>query len=260
MRGYAGYRTSMQVETLKNGVVIRGSFPDKDVLEVIEDAAGKLPLIVADPPYSGIVSNEWDKNIGVDDYIRWTIGMKDLLIDGGSAYVWGGIGKPGNRVFFNYLASVEEKTGMTMRNLITWGKKRAYGKKDDYLFTREEVVWLVNGEKPRTFNIPLLETKRGYAGYSAKYPAKSEYLRRTNVWTDITEILRGKSHPTEKPVKLSEVMILTHTQPGEWVLDPFAGSGSTGEAAIKNGRKFVLVERDEGYFRQIVARLKKVEC
>ena len=61
-------------------------------------------------------------------------------------------------------------------------------------------------------------------------------------------------------MKLSEVMILTHTQPGEWVLDPFAGSGSTGEAAIKNGRKFVLVERDEGYFRQIVARLKKVEC
>jgi DNA modification methylase len=172
-------------------------------------------------------------------------------------YVWGGIGKPHFRPFYRYLADVENRTKWQLANHITWSKKRAYGVSHNYLFTREECAYLTLGDikKPRMFNIPLLDEKRGYAGYNNKYPAKSEFLRRTNVWRDITEIMQGKVHVCQKPEKLAEIMIATHTTDGEWVLDPFAGSGSTGLAARRMGRRFVLVEQDERAVNVILDRM-----
>jgi DNA modification methylase len=99
-------------------------------------------------------------------------------------------------------------------------------------------------KKPRKFEIPLLDAVRPYAGYNPKYPAKSEFYRRTSVWDDVTEILRGKTHEAQKPKKLHEIPILAHTSEGETVLDPFAGSLMTGLAATSTGRGFVLVEKD----------------
>ena len=159
--------------------------------------------------------------------------------------------------------------------------------------------------KPRRFEIPLLEQKRGYEGYDKDHPAKSEFFRRTNVWTDvesdlsdleammekavdpsaselgrsvagmeacarllalknvrgdvwddITEILRGKVHEAQKPRRLMEIPIEVHTNPDEVVFDPFVGSGTTAHAARHLGRRFVVVERDEGIFDKMVASLK----
>jgi DNA modification methylase len=208
---------------------------------------GAFPLIIADPPYVDILPEEWDCT--ESQYDKLAVMIERLLPDGGTAYVWGGIGKPPkpgkapNRVFFDWLSRVERGSKLRIHTLITWSKKRAYGKADNYLFTREECVMLIKGSKPRTFNVPLLEVKRGYAGYNPKYPAKSEYLRRTNVWTDVTELFKGKIHPAEKPSRLAEIMIETSSQPGERVLDPFAGSGSTGVAAAKLGRHCLLIEK-----------------
>jgi DNA modification methylase len=109
---------------------------------------------------------------------------------------------------------------------------------------------------PRKFEIPLLDTKRGYAGYNKKYPAKSEYLRRTNIWDDVTEILSGKTHVNQKPVELMNIPIRIHTEPGEWVLDPFAGSGTTAHAARGLGRRFVVIEQDATNFEKMVAGLR----
>ena len=244
-----------KVVKFKDGKVINGEFGNPEVDAELDGIT--LPLIVADPPYSGIVSNDWDKGVTADNYLAWTQECLKHLVKGGSLYMWGGIGKPRNRVFFEYLSKVEKETGMTMRNLITWSKRRAYGKKDDYLFTREECAWLINGDKPKTFHIPLLAEKRGYEGYNVDYPAKSEYKRRTNVWTDITELFSGKVHVAQKPEKLAEIMITTHTKKGDTIMDPFAGSGSSGLAARKLGRKFILIERDPANFKLIVDRLSK---
>jgi site-specific DNA-methyltransferase (adenine-specific) len=208
---------------------------------------GSFPLIIADPPYVDILPAKWDR--AESQYDKLAALIERLLPSGGTAYVWGGIGKPPkrgkepNRVFFDWLSRVERGSKLRIHTLITWSKKRAYGKADNYLFTREECVMLVKGDKPRTFNIPLLAKERGYAGYNEKYPAKSKYLRRTNVWTDVTELFKGKIHPAEKPSRLAEIMIKTSSRPGELVLDPFAGSGSTGVAAMKLGRPCLLIEK-----------------
>ena len=79
-----------------------------------------------------------------------------------------------------------------------------------------------------------------------KYPAKSEFYRRTNVWDDVTELLRGKIHPAEKPARLAEIMIQTSSNPGDLVVDLFAGSGSTGVASLNvGGRRCVLYEKSD---------------
>ncbi|MFA7167420.1 MAG: site-specific DNA-methyltransferase [Sphaerochaetaceae bacterium] len=62
-------------------------------------------------------------------------------------------------------------------------------------------------------------------------------------------------HPTQKPVKLMEYMILTYTNPGDLVLDFTMGSGTTGVAAVATGRRFIGIERDPRYFRIACERI-----
>ncbi len=222
-----------------------------------------MPLIICDPPYGNIVDEKWDKTKDDDEtfsswMIAWTRGWASCLVAGGAFYVWGGVGKPGFRPFMRYLLEVEQEKTFELANLITWSKKRAYGVQNNYLWTREECAYFVLGDarRPRCFNVPLLGELRGYAGFNPKYPAKSEFYRRTNVWSDVNEIFRGKLHPTQKQQRVIEIPIEVHTQPGEWVIDPFAGAGTTAMACRRLGRRFAVVERDAKYYESMVARLR----
>lgn len=68
---------------------------------------------------------------------------------------------------------------------------------------------------------------------------------------------RGKVHPTQKPVALMEYLIKTYTNPGDTVLDNCMGSGTTGVAAVRNGRFFLGMELDEGYFKIAQDRIQR---
>jgi site-specific DNA-methyltransferase (adenine-specific) len=61
-----------------------------------------------------------------------------------------------------------------------------------------------------------------------------------------SEKVLGK-HPTQKPVELLERLILAATNPGDLILDPFCGSGTTGVAAVKHGRRFIGIDADANY-------------
>lgn len=213
----------------------------------------KYDIIIADPPYGNIVKDGWDK-YNSDKLVEFWLEMfkvfSNLQDKGDVVCFWGGIGKPKDRPFYKFCSIVEDQTEYVIKNHITWSKKRSYGVKDNYLFTREELLYLIKGtNKPNVFNIPLLDVKRGYAGYNEKYPAKSEYKRRTNVWTDITEIFKGKVHVAQKPVDLHKICIETHMKDGSNVLDPCCGSGSVGVAANSLGVKSTLIEKDETNYR-----------
>ena len=69
----------------------------------------------------------------------------------------------------------------------------------------------------------------------------------------------NKLHPTQKPVEALAPLVRSFTLPGELVLDPFAGSGSSCTAALLTGRKYIGVELDAEYFRQASARLERVK-
>lgn len=253
----------MIVETFSDGIIICGTFPDDEIVDKIRATAKDLSLVVTDPPYGNIINEKWD-HIDTDDttfcswMIDWTKRLSEITVDRSALYVFGGIGRPNFRPFYRYLVEVEKQTNYQLANHITWAKKRGYGIQWNYLFCREEIAYLTKGDirDPHKFNIPLLDKKRGYAGYNEKYPAKSEYLRRTNVWMDITEILRNKIHKAQKPDQLSEIPIEIHTDKGDYVLDVFAGSGFVARAARKLGRRFILVEQDRATFNQLVANLQ----
>ena len=255
----------VRIERVDGGYAVCADATIPGVRARVRELTGDVPLIIADPPYGKVLSEKWDR-VNQSDHefcgwmVSWTRTWAEVLSSGGSMYVWGGIGKVGFRPFFRYLVSAELPGEFELANLITWKKRRGYGKPRDYLFCREECAWFVKGDakRPLCFNIPLLEVKRGYAGYNAKYPAKSEFLRRSNVWVE-PELLRGKVHPAQKAQRVIEVPIEVHTQPGEWVIDPFAGSGTTALAARKLGRRFMVIENDEATFEAMLARLRAPE-
>jgi site-specific DNA-methyltransferase (adenine-specific) len=64
-------------------------------------------------------------------------------------------------------------------------------------------------------------------------------------------------HPTQKPVALMAVLIERYTRPGDLILDPFCGSGTTGVACVQTGRRFIGIEIDPGYADIARARIAK---
>jgi len=255
----------MLIARHRSGIIIHGVYPSDDVQRAIKNFLGpeRFGLVIADPPYGNIVTDDWDDitvsdDTFVDQMLLWVNVASEYLMPNSGIFMWGGIGIPHYRPLYKFLARIEQDNKFVISNHITWAKKRAYGIQHNYLFTREELIYLFFGQDhkhPRVFNIPLLDELRGYAGYNPKYPAKSEFKRRTNVWTDITEIFRGKIHTAQKPIKLHEILIEAHSLPDEIIFDPFAGSGTTGAAAMEHDRRFVLVEANKESFDLIVDRL-----
>jgi DNA modification methylase len=231
---------SFEVRDFEDGLVICADVFGQFISA--KDGTYLFPLIICDPPYGEITNEAWD----IAAYNKWMLRCVEQSAEDATIAMWGGVGKYKHRPLLEFAASVERDfPGWEIMNWITWAKKRAYGVQDNYLFTREECLILTRG-KP-TFNIPLLPTIRPYAGYNAKYPAKSEFYRRTNVWSDVTEILRGKVHPTQKPDALYEILIATHSNEGDTIYDPGAGSCTTMRAARKLKRRFVCVESNRRY-------------
>ena len=106
--------------------------------------------------------------------------------------------------------------------------------------------------------------------YSSKgYPRLKVYLDEMpgvplqNLWTDLPPISSHSAerlgYPTQKPLKLLERIVRVHSDVGDWVLDFFAGSGTTGEAAARLGRRFVLIDNHPDAIRVMTERLAFAE-
>ena len=67
-------------------------------------------------------------------------------------------------------------------------------------------------------------------------------------------------HPTQKPIVLMKWIIETYTRPGQVILDPFMGSGTTGVACVQTGRDFIGIEIDPGYFAIAERRIKDAQA
>jgi len=231
-----------------------------DALEWLEGRREKADLAVIDPPYFGIVNAAWDRQwSSAADYRDWLVSVlaevADRLSDRGSVLMFGGLGRHGCHPLFEVLAAAERF--LTFRNWITWQKRRAYGKQYDYLYCREEILWLSKSPDRTacTFNVPLLNVRRGYQGWDNRYPAKSDFKRVSNVWHDIPELMRPE-RTAQKPVPLLDRIIQTHSNEGDLVIDCFAGWGTTGVSALQRGRRFAGCDADEEAAAAASARCK----
>lgn len=232
-------RESGHLAALPPRFLMRYVFHEDALAFVSSLPSESVELVLTDPPYYGIVKDSWDNQWrDVDAFVDWLFSVftacRRILKPTGTLIFFGGIGKQKQRSLLRLIERMDSL--YVYQNWITWGKRRAYGKKDDYLFTREEILWYTMSER-FTFNIPLLAEKRGYAGFNPKYPAKSEYKRVTNVWTDIPELFRPARY-CQKPEALIARLVETHSNPGDMVVDPFVGFGTTGIVAVKLNRYF----------------------
>jgi site-specific DNA-methyltransferase (adenine-specific) len=237
-----------------------------DCLEVMDTIAAKHPdgvfdLIFADPPYflsnGGITCHAgkmvkvdkggWDKSRGPalnhEFNTAWLERCQRLLKPHGSLFVSGT-----HHVIFS-VGYAMQQLGLKLLNQITWQKPNPPPNLACRYFTHstETVLWAAKNEKSKhRFN--YADMKRANAGKQMK-----------DVWTFTApkpeEKTLGK-HPTQKPLVLLERILLAASNPGDFVLDPFMGSGTTAVACARHERKFVGIEQTRIYVDLAALRLE----
>lgn len=168
--------------------------------------------------------------------------------------------------------SVVEKY-LRVRNRITWEREKGRGAKTNWKSNSED-IWFCTVSDDYTFNVEAVKLKRKViAPYTDSEGTPKDWRRAksgnyrltypSNIWTDLTipfwSMPENTDHPTQKPEKLLAKIILASSNPGDVVLDPFLGSGTTSVVAKKLGRRYVGIELDETYCCLVEKRLAMAE-
>jgi len=233
--------------------------------------AGSVDVIFADPPYNlqlegalhrpdqskvDAVDDAWDQFESFEAYDAftraWLMACRRVLKPTGTLWV---IGSYHN--IFRVGATVQD-LGFWILNDVVWLKTNPMPNFRGKRFTNahETMIWASRGKdaKSYTFNYEAMK-------------AFNDDLQMRSDWT--LPICTGgerlkdddgqKVHPTQKPEGLLYRVLLASTKPGDVVLDPFFGTGTTGAVAKRLGRHFVGIERDSTYAKAARARIDAVE-
>ncbi|ASW43903.1 MULTISPECIES: DNA-methyltransferase [Eubacteriales] len=223
-----------------------------------------IDMIFADPPYKlsndgitcksgkmeSVNKGEWDKSLGVElDYkfnMKWLKACDRVLKDNGTMWI------SGTYHIIHSIAFALQKLGYYIINEVTWVKPNAAPNLGCRCFTasQETLLWVKKNKKAKhTFNYYLMKEMNG-----------GKQMR--SVWEISTTPKREKKHgyhPTQKPKELLYRCILSSTNEGDIILDPFCGSGSTGVVAIENNRVFIGIDKEEEYLEITNKRIKEIE-
>lgn len=231
-----------------------------------------VDLLILDPPYNLTkrFNSRTFNRTSREKYSDWLANYMDkfmpLLKSTASIYICGD---------WRSSVSIFEVASkrMTVRNRITWEREKGRGAKGNWKNSSED-IWFCTVSDTYTFNLDAVKLRRevrapyrGGDGTPKDWrETASGNFRDTapsNIWTDITipfwSMPENTDHPTQKSEKLTAKMILASSHPGDVVLDPFAGSGTTAVTAKKLGRKFISIEIDEEYCLLAARRLELAE-
>ena len=164
------------------------------------------------------------------------------------------------------------KKYFNIQNRITWQREKGRGALSNWKNGMED-IWFATMSKQYTFNVEDVKIRRKVvAPYKVDgkpkdwEETKDGNFRNTypsNFWDDISipywSMPENTAHPTQKPEKLLAKIILASSNPGDVILDPFLGSGSTSVTAKKLGRNYMGIELDEQYCVWAEKRLEMAE-
>src|SRR3979411_246324 len=241
------------------------------VAEMAKIAASSVDLVFADPPYNlqlqgdlkrpddsrvDAVDDDWDKfsNFAAyDDFTRaWLTSCRRVMKPNATLWVIGSY----HNIF--RVGSILQDLGFWILNDVIWRKSNPMPNFRGRPF-------------PNAPETPIRASRDAAArGYTFNYEALKAGNEDIQVRSDWTlalctgeERLKGKDkkklHPTQKPEALLARVILAASRPDDLVLDPFCGTGTTGAAAKRLGRRFLGIERDSGYAEAAKARIAAVE-
>ena len=223
-----------------------------DCFQLLKEFDFKFNCIFADPPYflsndgisvqSGkIVSvnkGDWDKGKSHQEMMNfnmeWLSLCREKLKDNGTIWISGTY----HNIFS--VANCLTELGYKILNVVTWAKTNPPPNISCRYFTysTEFVIWARKSDKKaHYFNYDLMKQING-----GKQMTDVWNLPAIAVW----EKSCGK-HPTQKPLALLSRIIMASTQQGEWVLDPFCGSSTTGIAANLLGRRFLGIDQEQDF-------------
>ena len=219
-----------------------------DCFQLLKKFDFKFNCIFADPPYflsnggisvqSGKVvcvdKGDWDKGKSLQEMMdfnmEWLSLCRDKLRDNGTIWISGTY----HNIFS--VANCLTELGYKILNVVTWAKTNPPPNISCRYFTysTEFIIWARKSEKkPHYFNYDLMKQING-----DKQMTDVWHLPAIAPW----EKSCGK-HPTQKPLALLARIIMASTKQGEWVLDPFCGSSTTGIAANLLGRRYLGIEQ-----------------
>jgi len=227
-----------------------------------DNPQGCVDMIFADPPYflsNGGIScqagkmvsvnkGEWDKSRGPDlnhEFNReWLVACQKILKPNGTIWV------SGTAHVIHSIGFAMQQLGFKTLNDITWVKPNPPPNLSCRYFTHatETIIWAgkeVNSRHLFHYN----EMRRMNHGKQMK-----------SVWEILPPGYPEKEfgkHPTQKPLELLRRILLASSNPGDVILDPFMGSGTTGVAAVRLNRKFIGIELEANYINTAVKRLQQ---
>ena len=240
-----------------------------DLLRQLRDSNVKYELIFADPPY--FLSNggtsvhagkrvkvdkgDWDKSRGLDeDYqftVSWLEKCRDLLTDNGAIWISGTLHN------IHVVGYALQKLGFVILNDITWFKPNAPPHLACRYFAHahETLLWAKKSKKARH----VFHYQKMKHWQEEKDFIKNEGKQMRSVWviplTPQKEKKYGK-HPTQKPLALLERIILSSSNEGDKILDPFCGSGTTGVVACQNKRFFTGIDNNRNFLEIAKKRIE----
>ena len=232
---------------------------------------GSVDLVFADPPYNLQLSTEllrpnntrvdgvddaWDKFASFEDYDRFTKGWlaecRRVLKPDGALWLIGSY----HNVF--RLGTALQDLGFWILNDVVWRKVNPMPNFRGRRLTNahETLIWAAKDQKSRyTFNYESLKSG------NEDVQMRSDWLFPICAGPERLKDQGGrKAHPTQKPEALLHRIILATTNPGDTVLDPFFGTGTTGAVAKRLGRNWIGIERDADYVKAAEERIAKVKA
>tara|TARA_B100001778_G_scaffold334804_1_gene347948 strand:+ start:1206 stop:2252 length:1047 start_codon:yes stop_codon:yes gene_type:complete len=228
--------------------------------------AESVDMIFADPPYNlqlngalarpddsevDACDDEWDKFDSFEAYDqfteKWLKAAHNLLKPDGTIWVIGSY----HNIF--RVGKIMQDLGFWVLNDIIWRKTNPMPNFRGRRFTNahETMIWASKSEKSKyTFNYQSLKA------FNDDIQMRSDWEFPLCTGGERLKDARGdKVHPTQKPEALLKRVLMASTNPGDTVLDPFFGTGTTGAVAKKLGRNFIGLEQDSSYIKAAQKRI-----
>ncbi|HVF37231.1 MAG TPA: site-specific DNA-methyltransferase [Sphingomicrobium sp.] len=249
-------RTSPRTRELPLNTILQGDC----IAEMAHLPAKSVDMIFADPPYNlqlggdlirpeggkvDACDDEWDKFDSLaayDDFTRdWLAEARRILKDDGTIWVIGSY----HNIY--RVGALLQDAEFWILNDIVWRKANPMPNFRGTRFTNahETLIWCAKDDKARyTFNY------RAMKALNDDLQMRSDWVLPICSGVERCKTRAGaKAHPTQKPESLLYRILLACTKPGDVVLDPFFGTGTTGAVARRLGRKWIGIEREHDYVK-----------